>query len=106
MSNAYIIRNHHGHYWGRGKRWTDGGDISKVAHFDHRDEVANTIFELSSKDIDLRCDILKVVLAEEKLPPLEVSTVPLPDDVGSQSTVDHSQLAPISPPTTTTTAGH
>ncbi len=79
MSETHIICNQDGHYWGRGKRWVDGRDLSKVAHYGYRDEAVNTVFELSSKDIDLRCDIKIVALIEGKLPKLPVSATPLPD---------------------------
>ena len=38
------------------------------------------MFELSSKDIDLRCDVLEMNLVDEKLPKLDVSEVPLADE--------------------------
>jgi len=95
MSNVYIIRNHDGHYWGRGKRWADGRDVSKVVHFPHHDEVANTVFELSSKDTALRCETVALELSEGKLPPLDVSMVPLPDDAINQLPLENSEQAPI-----------
>ena len=59
MTNmAHIVRNQDGHYWGRGKRWVDGRDTTRVMSFSHQDEAVNTVFELSSKDVDLRCDVL------------------------------------------------
>jgi hypothetical protein len=79
MTDTHIICNQNGHYWGRGKRWVDGRDLSKVAHYGYRDEAVNTVFELSSKDIDLRCDIKVITLIEGKLPKLTVSMVPVPD---------------------------
>jgi len=48
--------------------------------FSHQDEAVNTVFELSSKDIGLRCDVLSLNLLEGKLPKLEISTLPLPVD--------------------------
>ena len=80
MSTVHIIRNALGHYWGKGKRWVDGSDTSRVAQHSHRDEAVNTVFELSSKDIDLRCDVLEMNLVDEKLPKLDVSEVPLADE--------------------------
>ncbi|MGD2007579.1 MAG: heat-shock protein HtpX [Cellvibrionales bacterium] len=80
MSTVHIIRNALGHYWGKGKRWVDGSDTSRVAQHSHRDEAVNTVFELSSKDIDLRCDVLEMNLVDDKLPKLNVSEVPLADE--------------------------
>ena len=77
---THLIRNQDGHYWGRGKRWVDGREGAKVAVYEHRDEVVNTVFELSSKDIELRAEILDIKLEEGKLPKLEISDIPLPED--------------------------
>lgn len=80
MSTVHIVKNQDGHYWGRGKRWVDGKDTSKVAVFKHRDEVVNTAFELSSKDVDLRLEILDMQQSDDKLPKLEVSDIPVIDE--------------------------
>ncbi len=80
MSLTHLIRNQDGHYWGRGKRWVDGRDTARVATFDFRDEAANTLFELSSKDIALRGELVSINREEVKLPKLEISTTPLPVD--------------------------
>lgn len=80
MSQTHLIRNQDGHYWGRGKRWVDGRDSARVAVFDFRDEAANTLFELSSKDIELRGEILPIHREAGKLPKLEISNIPLPVD--------------------------
>jgi hypothetical protein len=79
MSTVFIVTNQDGHYWGRGKRWVDGHDGSRVLPLTHRDEAVNNVFELSSKDVLLRCDILTLNLVDGKLPKLEVSSIPLPD---------------------------
>ena len=79
MNTLYILRNQDGHYWGRGKRWTDGRDSARVQAFPHRDEAVNTVFELSSKDVHLRCEILDLNSENDKLPKLEVSDIPLPE---------------------------
>lgn len=80
MNHRYLIRNQWGHWWGRGKRWVDGRDLARVAHWQHHDEVANTLFELSSQDFELRGEIVEVELVEGQLPKLEVSTVPVPGE--------------------------
>jgi len=96
MSDVYIIKNQHGHYWGRGKRWVDGRDTTKVLTFTHYDEVTNTVFELSSKDIDLRCEAMELSTSEGRLPTLEISSMPLPDDENLSLDLENNELAPIS----------
>ena len=97
MSSVFIVSNHHGHYWGRGKRRVDGQDSSRVLVLTHRDEAVNSVFELSSKDVLLRCDILTLNLVDGKLPKLEVSSIPLPDaeDEAKQSGQEELDVAPL-----------
>jgi hypothetical protein len=103
MSTAHLVRNQDGHYWGRGKRWVDGRDVARVMTFSHQDEAVNTVFELSSKDIGLRCDVLSLNLLEGKLPKLEISTIPLPVDPSDDPSDDRNneedlENTPGSPP--------
>ena len=96
MTNtAHIVRNQDGHYWGRGKRWVDGRDTTRVMSFSHQDEAVNTVFELSSKDVDLRCDVLSLNLLEGKLPKLEISSIPLPAEPDDEGDLE---MAPLSTP--------
>ena len=74
----FIPKNQVGRYLGRGREWVDGSDSSRITQYNHRDEVSNTVFELSSKDFGLRAEILEVQLEDRKLPKLQVSQVPLP----------------------------
>jgi hypothetical protein len=78
MSEVYVIRNQSGHYWGKGKEWVDGSQPRAVMRLKHEDEALNTLFELGSKDFELRGEVLSVELTERGDPVLEVSQVPLP----------------------------
>ena len=78
MDRSFILKNQDGHYWGRSKEWADGSDRSRVAQYKHRDEASNTVFELSSKEVGLRAEILEMTLKEGKLPKLSISQIPLP----------------------------
>jgi hypothetical protein len=67
--------------------------------FSHQDEAVNTVFELSSKDIGLRCDVLSLNLLEGKLPKLEISTIPLPvDPSDDRNNEEDLENTPGSPP--------
>lgn len=96
MTDVHIVSNQDGHYWGRGKRWVDGRERDRVATYKHRDEAVNTVFELSSKDVDLRCEVMALNLVEGKLPKLEISPIPLPDDENVQLPLENSAAEPIS----------
>jgi len=100
MSTAHLVRNQDGHYWGRGKRWVDGRDVARVMTFSHQDEAVNTVFELSSKDVGLRCDVLSLNLLEGKLPKLEISAIPVPvdpsDDLSGEEGLENTTGSPPS----------
>lgn len=78
MSEVFVIRNQSGHFWGKRKAWVDGSDARAVLRVKHRDEAANTLFELSSKDFELRGDIVAAELGPKGEPMVEVSDIPLP----------------------------
>ena len=79
MSEVFLIRNQSGHFWGKGKIWVDGSDARVVRQIKHRDEATNTLFELSSKDFELRGKIIAAELNAKGNPQLEVSAIPLPE---------------------------
>ena len=80
MAELFVIRNQLGHYWGRSKAWVDGSDARAVKHTGHRDDAVNTLFELSSKDFELRGEVLAVEATERGDPVVEASQIPLPMD--------------------------
>ena len=80
MTDVYVIRNQLGHYWGKSKIWTDGTDPRAVLRTPHEDEAVNTLFELSSKDVELRGAVTSVPLSERKEPVIEPSEHLLPID--------------------------
>jgi len=79
MTEAFVIRNQLGHYWGKKKLWVDGSDARVVIRFKHQDEAVNTLFELGSKDIDLRGEITAAELSPRGEPMVEASDIPLPE---------------------------
>lgn len=78
MTDVYVIRNQQGHYWAKAKLWVDGTEPRTVLRAKHEDEAINTLFELNSKDIDLRGEVLAVELSERGDPIIEPSDIPLP----------------------------
>jgi hypothetical protein len=80
MSEVYVVRNQLGHYWGKGKIWADGTEPKAVMQLKHEDEAINTLFELSSKDIELRGELLKVALTEKGAPVIEPSEHLIPKE--------------------------
>ena len=78
MTDVYVIRNQQGHYWGKSKQWVDGSDARAVMRAKHRDEAINSLFELSSKDFELRGEVIAAELTERGEPVIEPSQIPLP----------------------------
>ncbi len=78
MTEVFVIRNQLGHYWGKSKTWVDGSQPRHVQRTQHRDEAVNTLFELSSKDIELRGEVVAAELSERGEPVIEPSQIPLP----------------------------
>ena len=65
MTDVYVVRNQLGHYWGKSNAWVDGTEARAVMRVKHEDEAVNTLFELSSKDYDLRGEVIAVPLNEK-----------------------------------------
>jgi hypothetical protein len=78
MTDVFVIRNQQGHYWGKKKEWVDGSEARTVMRAKHQDEAINTLFELSSKDFELRGEIVAAELSERGEPIVESSQIPLP----------------------------
>ena len=77
MTDVFVIRNQLGHYWAKSKAWVDGSEPRAVMRGKHRDEAINTLVELSSKDFELRGDVLAAQLSERGEPIIEPSQIPL-----------------------------
>ena len=77
MTEVFVVRNQLGHYWGKSKAWVDGTDARAVMRARHEDEAINTLFELSSRDIELRGEVLSAELSERGEPVIEASQIPL-----------------------------
>ena len=78
MTQVFVIRNQHGHYWGKAKEWVSGSEPKTVMRARHQDDAVNTLFELSSKDMELRGEVSAVELTERGEPMIEPSQAPLP----------------------------
>lgn len=78
MTEVFVIRNQHGHYWAKSKQWVSGDDPKGVLRAKHNDEAINTLFELSAKDIELRGETVAAELDKRGNPVIEPSQIPLP----------------------------
>ena len=80
MTDVFVVRNQLGHYWGKAKTWVDGSNPRTVMRTRHEDEAINSLFELSSKDIELRGEVIAATLTERSEPIIEPSENPLPEE--------------------------
>lgn len=78
MTDVFVICNQQGHFWGKKKMWVDGSEPKVLLRVKNRDEASNTLFELSSKDFELRGEIVEVELSPKGDPIVQVSDIPLP----------------------------
>ena len=76
----------------------DGSHPRLVLRTRYRDEAVNTLFELSSKDIGLRGDVLAVELSERGEPVIEPSQNPLPMDTAADGAEQAGDQSGESPP--------
>jgi hypothetical protein len=78
MTDVYVIRNQQGHYWGKSKAWVDGSEPRSVLRAKHEDQAINTLVELSSKEFELRGEVITTQLNQRGDPVVEPSQIPLP----------------------------
>lgn len=68
MASAFVIRNQLGQYLTRKDEWVSGKDASVVFYKTYYDEALNQLFEINTKDIELRGKVFEVELGENKKP--------------------------------------
>ena len=77
MSGTFVIRNQLGHYWGKSGVWVSGSRAGQVSCWPHRDEAINTLFELGSKDTELRGEVFEAETDGANPKNLEISEHPV-----------------------------
>ena len=101
MTDVFVICNQQGHFWGKRKMWVDGSDPKALMRVKNRDEATNTLFELSSKDFELRGYILEVELSDRGEPIVQVSDIPLPslpeDEEAAEPVIESETLSETLP---------
>ena len=96
--DVFVIRNQLGHYWGKGKEWVDGTEPKAIMRVKHEDEAVNTLFELSSRDFDLRGEVLAAPLTEKGEPDVEPSAHLLPKKKPEQAPEQEPEQKPQQEP--------
>ena len=76
MSDMYVVKNQHGLFASKHKEWLDGREPKLLFRCQHKDEAINMVFELSSKDINIRAEAIIVETDANKHPVVEVTAPP------------------------------
>ena len=76
MSSVFVVKNQEGYFATKQKEWECGRDPKLLFRTAHKDEAINMVFELSSKDIDLRAEVITVDQDDKKHPVVEVTAPP------------------------------
>lgn len=66
MATAYVVRNQLGQYLTKKGEWCSGKDASHIYCKPHFDEALNQLFEINTKDIELRGKVVEVDLEDKK----------------------------------------
>ncbi len=77
MTDIFVVRNQLGPSLGKSQAWVDGSVSRLEMRTQHEDDAINTLFELSSKDVELRGEVIASVLTERGDPVIEPSQIPL-----------------------------
>ena len=78
MPKSFATQNQHGHYLNKQKEWTDGRDRRTVFRCTDKVDAINLVFELSSKDTELRANYLECEVDDFGNPQVDASYIPLP----------------------------
>lgn len=58
MSNIFVIKNQNNYFLNKKNEWVDGKLASELYKSIHKDIALNTLIELSSKDSELRAELI------------------------------------------------
>lgn len=70
----FVIKNNSGHYLSKSNDWVDGSNGAEIFRSPHKDIALNTVFDQTSKHIELRAKVVEVEIDEKGLPIVEVCT--------------------------------
>jgi hypothetical protein len=86
MNTVFAIKNQHGFYLNKHQEWVDGRDSQSLFRTAHKDEAINTVFEMSSRDIHVRAEVIACVTDEKGNPLTE--TIAAAPTIALESTPD------------------
>jgi hypothetical protein len=75
MNTVFSIRNQQGLFLTKQQEWASGADNHSLFRTTHKDEAINTVFELSSRDIYVRAEIIACATDAKGNPIVEISVI-------------------------------
>ncbi|MDB6061479.1 MAG: hypothetical protein JWM78_1582 [Verrucomicrobiaceae bacterium] len=75
MNTAFVIKNQHGLYLTKQQEWVSATEAHSLYRTTHRDEAINTVFEVSSRDIYLRAEVVVCELDTKGNPRIDAAAV-------------------------------
>jgi len=88
MQQLYVVTDQRGLFVNKQKEWVDGSEVKTLFRTLHKDEAINLVFELSSKDINLRAEVLLVEQDNNKQPTVVAGTALFEEEDNSASAID------------------
>ena len=95
MSSVFVVQNQQGYFATKQKVWDCGRDPKLLFRTAHKDEAINMVFELSSKDIELRAEVIAVKQDDKKHPIVEVTAPPIVKDAIHVTAPDELAATPL-----------
>jgi len=90
MQQLYVVTDQRALFVNKQKEWVDGSEAKTLFRTPHKDEAINLVFELSSKDISLRAEILLVEQDKNKQPIIVAGTALFEEADDIDSTIETS----------------
>lgn len=82
MDKLYVIQDRHGRFLSRREEWVEPASRETLFRSEHKDLALNTLFELNTRDVNLRAVVVEVDCDEQgrpltaSLPPPELPGTP------------------------------
>jgi len=72
----YILHNQDGYFLTKSGDWADGRELATLYKTIHKDEAINQLFEVNSKDYNLRISLLECEVNSKKQPLIPADKLP------------------------------
>ena len=81
----YILHNQDGYFLTKSGDWVDGRELAPIFKTIHKDEAINQLFEVNSKDHNLRISLLECEVNSKNMPLIPTDKLPPALEVATES---------------------